>query len=203
MSEKRPDKQRREPRARSPGGGDPAAYLAGGAARLGTAGVSAGSGHLGWERTGPSPYFSRGTRGLPPRLQQFRPARAFGARRWGSADETPASPSAPPGFLIQLTGGRRRRAGSAQAGGAGGGGLGGQRRLPPRFPLYGEGAGGCPVPGGGLPCPAESPPPPPPLVGDTGRQPCEELPVRVMLGPTPSWPFFSVLPTGFGALVRF
>lgn len=155
--------------ARSPGRGDPRRLPRG---RLGAAGPSAGSGHLGWERAGPSPYFSRGTRGLPPRLQQLPAGRArpehFGAPvavgqlrrgsrlpaplrraldpinrrppppsglcpgRWGrgGGEEAAPSPIAVPLARGRLgAGSQARGAASEQRGGA----------------------GGCPLPAGGLP----------------------------------------------------
>lgn len=91
------------------------------AAQLSTAGSSAGSGHLDWERAGPSPYFSRGTRGLPPRLQQLpagraRPEHSGTPVAAGQLQRGSRLPAPSAGLLIQLTGGRRC-AGSAQAGG--------------------------------------------------------------------------------------
>lgn len=100
------------------------------------------------------------------------------------------------GLLIQLTGGRRRRAGSAQAGGAGGGGRAGRAaQAPAAVPPLRRGGWGLSSPWGGPAVPGRVAPP---LVGGTGRQPCEELPLRVMLGPTPSWPFFQCCSSDLG-----
>lgn len=75
--------ERRRARGRGAHSGDPADYLAGGAAQRDTRRAAA-TGHLGEARLGPSPYFSRGTRGSRPASSSSRGAGPGSGRSDGS-----------------------------------------------------------------------------------------------------------------------